>query len=203
MKAWLAIATLSACALLGSRAAEAQGYGPGTYSGQPPPPPTGVIRSGFIFGGGIGLGAISFTDCDDCEVLGGLGLQFHLGGMIAPNLALMFDGATVVHPLDNGDGSTSALMSNTGMAVFRGWISPIFWLEGGLGVGYMSLADEYGTIPPETRAGFGGLVGAGLELLQTPQFTLDLQLRITASRYNYGDGVGVANTSLNVGFNFY
>jgi hypothetical protein len=198
---WLAVAALAAGLLLGGRA-EAQGYGPGTYRAPPPPPPTGVIRSGFIFGGGIGLGAISFTDCSDCEVLGGLGLQFHLGGMLAPNLALMFDGATVIHPLDDGDGSTSALASNTGMAVLRGWISPIFWLEGGLGLGYMSLGDEYGTIA-ETRAGWGGLVGAGLEIVQTPQFTIDLQLRITASRYDYGDGVGVANTVLHVGFNFY
>ena len=201
MKAWLAIATLTACAFLGARA-EAQGYGPGTYTSPPPPPPTSVIRSGFIFGGSVGLGAISFTDCDDCEVLGGLGLQFHLGGMLAPNLALMFDGATVLHPLDDEEGNGTTLASNTGMAVLRGWLARVFWLEAGLGVGYMTLGDAYGTIA-ETRAGFGLLAGAGFELVQSSSFTLDLQLRITAARYNYGDGVGVANTVLQVGFNFY
>src|SRR5688572_30434999 len=138
MRSWLALvavaATLILPAALGSRA-EAQGYGPGYYPGAPPPPPRTTLRSGFIFGGGIGLGAISFTDCEDCEVLGGLGLQFHLGGMLAPNLALMFDGATVLHPLDDEEGNGTTLASNTGMAVLRGWLARVFWLEAGLGVG--------------------------------------------------------------------
>jgi hypothetical protein len=191
--------------LLGSSGrADAQGYGPqygpqpGYYGAPPPPPPPGVIRSGFIFGGSIGLGAINFTDCEGCDALGGLALQFHLGGMVGPNLALMFDGATVMHLLDDD----SALYSNTGMAVLRGWLSRVFWLEGGLGFGQMQLGDAYGLIA-ETRGGFGLLVGAGIEVLQSTSFTIDIQLRVTAARYDYGDGVGVANTSLNVGFNFY
>jgi hypothetical protein len=201
MRAWLAIATLAATLLLAGRA-EAQGYGPGYYPGAPPPPPRGIIRSGLVFGFGIGLGAISFTDCDDCEVLGGLGLEGHIGGMIAPNLALLFDAAVVVHPLDDGRGGTSSLASITYMGVLRGWVSRIFWLQGGLGGGYMSLGDEYGTIAT-SEMGFGVLLGAGIELVQSTSFALDLQLRISASRYDYGDGVGVANTVLQVGLNWY
>src|SRR5688500_4268714 len=124
MRIWLAMMVLAASVALGARA-EAQGYGPGYYSGPPPPPPRGVIRSGLCFGVGLGLGAISFTDCEDCEVLGGLGLQGHLGGMLAPNLALMFDAATVIHPLDDAGGGS--LASTTLMGVFRFWPSSIFW----------------------------------------------------------------------------
>jgi len=59
-------------------------------------------------------------------------------------------------------------------AVLRGWLSRIFFLEGGLGVGWMQLDDPYGTIA-DTKGGLAILGGAGLEIVQAANFALDIR----------------------------
>jgi hypothetical protein len=196
MKATLAVVVV-AVLLAATGSANAQS-GPGYYGGPPPPPPPGVYRSGLVFGGHLGVGAISFTDCDDCESLGGFAWGLQVGGMLAPSLALLADLSGVTH---FGDDET-ALTSMTFAGVLRGWVSRIFYLDGGLGVGWMQLSDPYGVIA-DTQAGFGLLVGAGVEVLQTPSFALDIRLRFSVARFDYGDGVGIGNTTLGVGLTWY
>jgi hypothetical protein len=198
MKALLGIAAVCAV-LLSSGAASAQGYGPGYYGAPPPPPPPGVIRSGLVLGFDLGIGAISFTDCEDCDVLGGLAWGFQLGGMIGPNLALLADISGVSHYLSDEDATLNSL---TVTGVLRGWLGRILYLEGGVGVGWMQLDDPYGTIA-ETRGGLGLLIGGGVELVQATSFVLDLRLRFSVARFDYGDGVGVGNTSLALGLTWY
>lgn len=182
-------------ALAGTAAAQ---YGPGYYQ-QPPLPPPGLQRGGLVLGGAVGLGAIGFSDCPDCDGLGGLALQFHIGGMVGPTVALMFDGSTVIHPLEDG----GVLSSNVGLGAIRVWIAPQLWLSAGVGLGVLELDDDYGYLVARSESGIAGMVGAGVELLQTYSFALDLQVRATGARLDYGDNVGIYNLSVLLGFNWY
>jgi hypothetical protein len=201
----VALLVAAACAVYALAAApstaSAQGYGgPGYYPGAPPPaPPPGIIRSGLIVGGAVGLGGIFDADCDDCSGLGAFGLQFHIGGMIAPNLALVFDMSGLYHVFDDD----SILTSATFLGVIRGWLGRIFWLEAGLGLGYLEATDAWG-YTEGSRTGGAALVGAGIEVLQTPSFALDIQLRISGARFSAGgNSFGISNVGVFVGFNWY
>ena len=60
----------------------------------------------------------------------------------------------------------------------------------------------------ESRGGVAAGIGAGIEVLRSPYFTLDLQLRITGARYRYDadnrdDTFGITNAAFFVGFNWY
>jgi hypothetical protein len=186
-------------AMLGiASSASAQGYGP-PGGGYGPPPEHRVLRSGFILGGAIGLGGTAFQDCSACDTLGTGNFEFFLGGMLTPSLALAFDGAFAGHPFEDG----SVLWSNTYTAILRGWLSPIFWLEGGVGIGQLQATDQYG-FNQESHGGLTGLVAGGVELVQSLNFTLDLQLRLSAASYDTGgDKFKTTNFAILLGFNWY
>lgn len=177
--------------------ASAQSYGPGYYQ-QPPPPPQGIQRGGLVLGGSIGLGGIYFGDCEDCDGLGGLALQGHIGGMVAPNVAIVFDASTVIHPFEDG----GALMSHAWLGAIRIWLTDNLWLSGGLGLGLVEEDDDVGYLVARTDTGFAGMVGAGIELLQTYNFALDLQVRATGARFS-DEEITVTNLSVLLGFNWY
>jgi len=180
--------------------AQAQGYRRGGYYGGPPPPPRGVLRSGFVLGGSIGIGGIFFEDCDGCDGLGGLALQFDLGGMVSPTVAILFDGAINLHWFDEDN---SVLSSHTYTGAVRGWVTPNLWLQGGLGLALLEAHDEFGFLE-DRFTGFALVAAGGVELVQLYNFTLDLQLRVSASRFDdRGDKFGVTNLALLLGINWY
>ncbi len=180
--------------------ASAQGYYPpprGGYYSQPSP---GIHRGGLVFGGSIGPGAFTFSDCgaQSCDSTGALALQLELGGMVAPNLALMFDWTGQVHPFSDG----TVLSANLFDGALRYFFGRIFWIEGGLGIGWRDQTDEFGYV---WNDGWGlGLLGAfGIEILQTYNFALDLQIRGTWSRI-YGDpDVNISTGALLIGIHWY
>ena len=176
----------------------------------PPPPPPGygsaptsttplgvVDRRGFIIGFSLGGGAFSLADCGDCDTLSGLGLDIHLGGMLTPRLALMFDGSGVAHAIEGG--GTIVHVIDTAAAQY--WITPRVWIKGGLGIGQLSVNDDEGNRVAASETGAGVLLAGGVELVQTRGFALDLQLR--ASAVNYDDADTITMSSLNLGFNWY
>lgn len=203
-------AAVTALAFVGvlaiARSAAAQ---PGTYypppppPGQPygygyqPPPPPGPQRDGLTLGLGIGGGAISCEECDDA--LEGVALEFHIGGMLTPQLALMFDASIIIHEIENSNGASIQQYVNVGAVQF--WITPRFWLKGGLGLGRLSVTDEEGYAVFESETGGAILAGGGVELYQNSSFALDLQLRFAA--VNYEDAETLTNTSLLIGVNWY
>src|SRR5436190_7129834 len=86
---------------------------PGAAPPPPPPPggggyyaaptaPVGIQRRGFVIGFSLGGGTMNCGDCPDDSALSGVALDLHLGGMLTPQLALMFDGWGVAHPFDGG-----------------------------------------------------------------------------------------------------
>jgi hypothetical protein len=194
--------------LLSGSAAWAQ-YGPPPPPAYGPPPPArgyygpapGIHRSGLVLGGGIGPGAFNFSDCTGCDSFGALALQLEIGGMVSPVVAVMFDYSGHLHP--TGDGNGTLVSSNLFDVAVRGFLGRIFWLEGGIGLGYISVTDSYG-FSDSSDVGLGLMAAAGLEVLQTYNFALDLSLRISGARINEHPGsTNVSNIAFLVGFHWY
>jgi hypothetical protein len=170
---------------------------PPYYAPQPAPMPT-PYRNGLIFGFTIGGGAIGCEDCD--ESLEGIAGSFHIGGMLTPRLALMFDGSSVIH---FDDRTETAILHDIGTVAAQIWLTNQIWLKGGLGFGRFTVDDGYGLY--ETDPGPAILIAGGVEILQSHNFALDIQLRGAAASYEteFGEDATFSNVSLLVGFNWY
>jgi hypothetical protein len=194
----LGIGFAAALLLVGAAPAHAQ-YRRGYYYPPPPPPPAyGVYRQGLVLGFGLGFGALSAEGCGD--VCGGaFSAEGHIGGMLNPQLALVFDAWTTVHPIPNTDTDTTNTLF-TGALQF--WVTPIFWLKGGVGLGYTHQdSANFGQLTSATGT---ALMGAGgIEILQRWNFALDLQARLGHTFYSQADGGDVNTFAFMVGFNWY
>jgi hypothetical protein len=157
----------------------------------PPPPPPG--RRGFLIGFGLGGGEIASTDCDGCESLAGFAFDFSVGGMLNPNLAIMYDAFGVIR-VEEG----AALTNSVNTLAAQYWVTPIVWLKGGIGVSQIRLSDSEGTIAAEY--GFGATAGVGVELIRSDTFALDASARLSHGTF---DGGGLSNLAVLVGFHWY
>jgi hypothetical protein len=182
--------------LLGSASPAQAQYAPG-YG--PPPgyygPPRGVYRSGLVLGFGIGGGFISASNCPNCG--GGIAGELHIGGMVNPRLAAMLD----IWGVDHIDGNGNSLSNSFFTGAIQYWVLPQLWLKGGIGLASVGLSDASGfTGPGNSETAFGLLGAGGVEVVQTPSFALDLQLRLGYGAYSGG---GATNLALLVGLNWY
>lgn len=175
---------------------------PPSYYGPPPaPPPPGVQRDGLVIGFSLGWGAMSTSDCPDCDSLAGLGLSLHIGAMLNERLALMFDGSGVAHPIENTE---ATLIHVVDTVAAQYWISDQIWIKGGVGFGQLSINYGDGT-EDVSELGVGGLIAGGIEVLQGRNFTLDVQIRGAAATYenDFGDSTTISNGSILIGANWY
>ena len=190
-------AAVFAFALGSSSTAHAQYYGRPRYYAAPGYYPGGGYRSGLVAGVGIGVGGISADQCGgDCG--SGLSLEGHIGGMVDPRLALMFDAWAVFHRNTDFDTTTTSGVY-TGALQF--WLSPIVWLKGGVGLGRTERSDFFG--PLGSASGFAIMGAGGVELVHTGFFALDLQGRIGHTFISNADGGAVTDYAFMVGFNWY
>jgi opacity protein-like surface antigen len=183
--------------------AEAQ-YAP-YYPPPPPPPPRGVYRSGLIFGGSVGWANFSFSQCGDgCGTA--LSGEFHIGGMVGPRLALEGDFWGSNHWFSDSQASGVTFNGIYTLAL-QYWPTDIIWVKAGLGVGHLTYDDDSGGTDDET--GFAFMLAAGVEVIQSYNFALDLQIRYGNATYNSsnvdgGPGVGDTNmVAFLVGVNWY
>jgi hypothetical protein len=209
-----ASAALAIALLLSATAAQAQPGGPppppppgggGGYYPPPPPPPVWE-RRGLALGFGIGLGGMSDSQgaigCSQCEANpASVGLDFHIGAMINPKLALLFEFWGQGQALDG----TTTLVQSMGMIAAQYWVTPQLWLKGGLGVSNLSVSIDDGFNDPgsEEIDNGGAVMGAiGYELLSSPRFAIDLQGRFGMGTY---DGIDeqIETGMIALGFNWY
>jgi hypothetical protein len=169
--------------------------------GYPPPPPapqrTGMYRDGLIVGVGLGVGNISANACTTCG--GGLALEFHIGGMLTPRLALVFDLWGVGHTYDDGAGG-STLTNSMFTVGAQYWAMDQLWFKAGLGGARITVSDVNGNVYAGDENALGLLVAGGFEVLQYGNFALDLQLRLGHGTYSGG---GATNVAFLVGANWY
>jgi len=169
--------------------------------GQTTPP---APRQGLVVGFGLGGGHVEL-DCVDCgDVIEAASGDFHIGGMLTPRLALMFDGWSMVA---QEDFLTASHTITTAAAQY--WVLPRLWIKGGLGIAqarwrwdgiFVDLEDETKVVP-------GMMLGAGYELLVKGSFALDVQLRYGTGFYSEEEDdtfeVKAHNVAVQVGFNWY
>ena len=190
--------------ILGSVATAQAQYAQPYYSRTP----RGVYRSGVVFGVSLGVGGISASDCGDVCGVSGLA-EVHIGGMIAPNVALMGDLWEGLHYL-SGDAVLGSGETWNGVYTLALQYWPIYnvWIKGGLGFGRLQLNADGGygyTVNVDDESGFAFMLAAGIELAQGYNSALDLQFRY--GNVAYGGGANSAGDlsmyALMIGFNWY
>lgn len=164
------------------------------YYGDPP----GIHRYGLVAGFGVGGGALGLSNCDGCDSWGVLSLQGEIGGMVAPNVAILFDYTGSFHSFGNGD----TMENNIIDGAVRFFFGRIFWIEGGLGIGELTI--DYGDgFRDSSDWGFALMGAFGIEVVQTPRFALDLSARIAGERISSNPNQSIGSFNLMVGFHWY
>jgi hypothetical protein len=193
--------------LLGSVSiAEAQGYPPPYYPPPPPPPPPhGVYRAGLVFGFSGGIGGVSASNCgDECGVAGSL--EGHLGGMIGPRTALLFEIWGNDHPWTDSAGNSRETINTFFTGALQYWLTDILWVKGGAGFAEIRATVDTGygySADVGDGSGFALFGAAGVEVVQSYNFALDIQLRAGNGFYDRSQGGNAQNYALMVGFNWY
>jgi hypothetical protein len=184
-----------------------QGYPPPPYYPPPPPPPPphGVYRSGLVYGFSLGAGGLSISDCGD--VCGAVGMaEFHLGGMIGPRLALMGDFWESIRYFSDANLGNGETFNGIYTLAAQYWLTDQLWVKGGVGFGRLEIDSDDEGIAIDDESGFAFMLAGGIEIVQSYNFALDLQLRYGNVAYSSeaNGGAGDANTfGFMVGFNWY
>lgn len=202
IKSLLVLAILVAPAL-----ASAQGYYRGGNGGASAPGGFHNRAGRLTLGFGIGLGGMSddgsaITSCGNCDFNPvALELDGHIGGMLSPRFALMFEAQvnlqTIHSDFLNGD---TTLSQGAAMVAGQVWVLPILWLKGGLGFSNLQVDDLYFT--QDLGSGVAVMGAIGVELLSARNFALELQGRIIEGTYNRGDDHLTSGT-IGLGINWY
>jgi hypothetical protein len=198
----LGIATMAIVGSASVAHAQYQAPPPGYYA--PPPrysygyaPPPRVYRSGLVVGVGLGFGGINAHDCGD--VCGGAGaFELHIGGMIAPRVALVGDFWFQGRSIPNSD--ASAVHSLYTLAL-QYWPADIVWIKGGIGGANMDVSSNIDGFTYGSENGPGLLGAVGVEFFQTGNFAFDGQFRLGHGFYSEGGDVNV--WALMIGANWY
>ncbi|HLK92731.1 MAG TPA: hypothetical protein VKZ18_22755 [Polyangia bacterium] len=169
---------------------------PPPYYTVPPPPPRDPLYRPFTLGGGIGFGGLNFVDQYSLQQVrqGGFSYTFRLGFGLRPGLLLLWD---VEGAAANYNSSTVSQTANlVALQIFCG---QRFFLKGGFGV-----ADAVEDNLP-TQWGAAAMGGIGYELVQSWNWSFDIEATITGAHLNNsGSDQTWSNWSLvNFALNFY
>ena len=184
---------------------------PGSYY-PPPPPPTYAAqddrRRGLIFGVGLGAGGMATEDgsveCRGCdEDTPAVALGLHIGYMITPRLAILFETSAGGKSLDEAGDTT--LVQYTGFAAAQYWVTRRLWIKGGLGASRLDVHFDDGISTSEEKVADGGaLLGSlGYEVLSGRRFAVDLQLRFISAAFKGDQSESIQTGSFAVGLNWY
>jgi len=184
------------------------------YYGPPRDPQGFHRRAGHLtLGFSLGLGYLHDNGQNIvCSGCGGNALtgqiEGHIGGMLNNRLGLMFEVQANFQQLalDPTTGTDATLQQTLAMGAIQYWITPIFWLKGGIGFANLDVVDNTtGVAYNAGNNGLGLLAGAGIELFSARRFALELQGRLTEGIYHYSDGStdNITSGTIGLGFNWY
>lgn len=179
---------------------------PGRYGyPAPPPPPRTPVRDGFVLGFSVGGGSYRLTCGELCMPFAadryqGGSFSLHIGGMIGPASAIVFDLWAIGYSPD----ADRTLFHNLGVVALRHFLARRVWLQGGFGWANFSLSCSDDAVDPtcgETSKTGGALMAAaGFEVLQMTTFTVDVVARLGVGKYQDGH---VNMGAVQLGFNWY
>ena len=185
------------------------GAGGGYYGPPPAENPGGFFnRRGLAIGFGFGIGGMSTDsgpiECYDCDYEpAAVGVDFHVGAMLNPRLALLFEIWGTGQAVE-ASGRTM-LMQTMVMGAIQYWLTPQLWIKGGLGGASLTYSiddPDYGSDSQEIDSG-GAVMGAiGYEIMSGRKFAIDLQLRGGVGTYE-GINDRIKSGALSVGFNWF
>jgi hypothetical protein len=186
----------------------AQGY----YAGPGQPVPGGFhnragrLAWGFSFGLGYMNDNGNRVTCSGCDAQPITGeADFHIGGMLGPRLALLFELQANVQQVALDPNNDATLAQTLVMGAVQYWLTPQLWLKGGIGIAHLDLNDNVNGItysPPSDGLGLMG--GIGFELMSARNFALDLQGRLTEGTYSSGGSSDhITSGTIGVGLNWY
>ncbi len=146
----------------------------------PPPAVDPGVRTGWIFGIGVGVGSLR-AECDTCGDAGVAGgLHGHIGYMLRPKLAILLDLWGMGHTEDE-----LTVYQNIGVIAARYWFTPALWAQGGLGsaqAGYKWSGVV--TLKDRTETVFGVMFAGGYEFYRRGHWVIDGQLRYGTGFYS-------------------
>lgn len=163
----------------------------------------------LAFGFGLGLGFMhddgsGITSCDNCDFKPyAFEADIHLGGMITPRFALMFEGQGNLQTIDRAsgfDGGNTTLTQGAAMIAGQFWVIPQLWLKGGLGFSHLQVDNDFFT--DDLGGGLALMAAAGFEVFSARNFAIDIQGRLIEGTYNGGDD-HVTSGTIGVGFDWY
>lgn len=181
----------------------------------PPPPapyylPPVSYRRGLTLGAGLGFGDMDGANnpirCLDCDYnTGAFGFDLHIGAMVNPRLALLFEVWGTLKPLDSQGLET--LSQTLALVAAQYWLNPRLWIKAGIGFAHLGISYGDSYEGEQSIDDGGAIMGAiGYELVTTRhgnhEFSLDLQLRLGAGSYE-GIDEQVSAGTLSLGLNWY
>ena len=143
--------------------------------------PAEAQRSGFIIGGGIGLGQVSYSSVPDRESKVGLAMHFHIGGVVGDSFELYFFYKATTFP--SAVVGVDRNISGVGGLGFSYPLNPKFSISGGIGWaqwGATSRSSSGTTTTTTTRTltseGVGFLAGGRYLLSESERWALGLDI---------------------------
>jgi len=168
---------------------------------------TDTTRKGFMFGFSSGVANSNLKFPSKNQNNNNLALNWKVGYMLNPKLALLLNGAVSIYEYDLSD--RKRLRDFGGIfASSQYFVSDRIWVLGGIGIG--TDAPVFYDLNPENKveteyySGLGLVSSVGYEFFRRKNFTLDFQARINYSNVNLP--IGKTNgftTALLLGINFY
>lgn len=157
----------------------------------------GLVLGASLDGGNLGCQTKSGDDCGDGTHAAG-GLSLHVGLMLGPRLAILGEAWGMAHTEDSLTATQALATANV-----RAWLAPRLWLQGGVGVARSKISYENSLFMVSSTSATVPAVAAaiGLELVHSPSFGLDVELRGGSGLYR--DDVRIYNAALGVGVTFF
>jgi hypothetical protein len=158
---------------------------------------SGLVLGASIDGGNLGCQTKNGDDCGNGTHAAG-GLSVHAGLMIGPRLAILGEAWAMAHTEDSLTATQAMATGN-----LRAWLAPRLWLQGGFGVARSKISYDSSLFMASSTSATVPAVSAaiGLELVHSPAFGLDVELRGGSGLYR--DDVRIYNAALGVGVTFF
>ena len=166
-----------------------------------------IERNGFVFGISWGIADSNLNFPGKNQNNTNLALNWKIGYMINPKLALLLNGAVSIYEYNLSDRKRLRDFGGVFPSA-QYFVSDKFWILGGIGVGtdapvFYDLKPD-NTIETKYYSGIGAVTSAGYEIYRKKGFALDLQARINYSTVNLPIGnTNGLTTALLLGINFY
>lgn len=164
-------------------------------------------RKGLVFGFSTGIANSNLNFPTKNQNNTNLALNWKIGYMLNPKLAVLLNGAVSIYEYDLSD--RKRLRDFGGVfASTQYFVSDKLWILGGIGIG--TDAPVFYDLKPENEietkyySGIGAVSSIGYEIYRKKNFALDLQARINYSSVSLP--IGKTNgftTAILLGINFY